>query len=170
MGGFLEASWGVLEASCAVWRPSWASWSDLGAIRGSLGPSQVPFGAILAAPRLGPKIGRKSFVSCLFGPPIQYRKWSRGHQGCARFVRKCPRHPRPRLRQRSQGASHPGGGEVCLGLCRTSGAQKRHETKLFRPIFGCGWGGAKCHHKFRVPVFYQHWTTPGGVHGKRQEI
>ena len=52
----MEASWGVLEAYCAVWRPSWASWSDLGAIRGSFGPSQEPFGAILACE--GPLRGR----------------------------------------------------------------------------------------------------------------
>ena len=56
MGGLLEASWGVLEAYCAVWRPSCASWSDLGAIRGSFGPSQEPFGAILACE--GPLRGR----------------------------------------------------------------------------------------------------------------
>ena len=56
MGGFLEASWGVLEAYCAVWRPSWASWSDLGAIPGSCGQSQEPFGAILACE--GPLRGR----------------------------------------------------------------------------------------------------------------
>ena len=55
-GGLLEASGGVLGASCAVWRPSWASGNDLGATRGSLGPSRELLEAILA--REGPRRGR----------------------------------------------------------------------------------------------------------------